>query len=129
MPVLGQTPTEGHFNATSPVAPAGAVNVAFQVSAAYPDPNNPVLELRDISANIAVFTGDSGSGGTIGAVPAPAAGDAAAGKFLKADRTWAVPSGTGGGGAPTVHSESLTYGLGNFIFAAGDIVTLTGVPN
>jgi len=35
--------------------------------------------------------GDSGSGGTKGLVPAPAAGDAAAGKFLKADGTFAVP--------------------------------------
>lgn len=42
--------------------------------------------------------GDSGSGGTKGLAPAPAAGDAAAGKFLKADGTYAVPSGTG---APT----------------------------
>ena len=32
--------------------------------------------------------GDSGSGGTKGLVPAPAAGDAAAGKVLKADGTW-----------------------------------------
>jgi len=42
--------------------------------------------------------------------------------------------GTGGGGGggstiPTVHDESLTDGLGNFIFAAGDIVTVVGVPN
>jgi hypothetical protein len=35
------------------------------------------------------FVGDSGSGGTKGLVPAPAAGDAAAFKFLKADGTWA----------------------------------------
>lgn len=39
--------------------------------------------------------GDSGSGGTKGLVPAPAAGDAAAGKFLKADGTWTAPSGSG----------------------------------
>lgn len=41
--------------------------------------------------------GDSGSGGTKGLVPAPGAGDAAAGKYLKADGTFAVPPGTGGG--------------------------------
>lgn len=29
----------------------------------------------------------------------------------------------------TTHSESLTDGLGNFIFAGGDIVTVYGVPN
>ena len=36
------------------------------------------------------FTGDSGSGGSTGLVPAPAAGDAAASKFLKADGNWTV---------------------------------------
>lgn len=41
------------------------------------------------------FIGDSGSGGEPGAVPGPAAGDAAAGKFLKADATWALPAGAG----------------------------------
>jgi hypothetical protein len=44
-----------------------------------------------------VMVGDSGSGGTAGIVPAPASGDAAAGKFLKADGTFAVPPGTGAG--------------------------------
>lgn len=37
------------------------------------------------------FTGDSGSGGIPGRVPAPAAGDAAANKFLKANGAWAAP--------------------------------------
>jgi hypothetical protein len=37
------------------------------------------------------LVGDAGSGGTKGLAPAPAAGDAAAAKFLKADATWAVP--------------------------------------
>jgi len=36
------------------------------------------------------FVGDSGAGGTKGAVPAPSAGDAAAGKLLHADGTWVV---------------------------------------
>lgn len=38
------------------------------------------------------MVGDSGAGGTKGLVPAPAAGDAAAGKFLSAAGTWAAPS-------------------------------------
>ena len=41
---------------------------------------------------IPVLIGDVGGTPTKGLVPAPTAGDAAAGKFLKADATWAVPS-------------------------------------
>ena len=41
------------------------------------------------------FTGDSGSGGVHGLVPAPASGDAST-KFLKADGTWAVPPSAAG---------------------------------
>ncbi len=53
------------------------------------------------------MVGDSGSGGTKGLAPAPAAGDAAAAKFLKANGTWAVPAGTGGSGTVT-HTGALT---------------------
>lgn len=56
------------------------------------------------------FVGDSGSGGTKGLVPAPAAGDAAADKYLKANGSWATV--TGGSGDSTestaVGSETLT---------------------
>jgi hypothetical protein len=53
-------------------------------------------------ARLPLLTGDGGAGGSAGAVPAPAAGDALAGKFLAADATWRVPAGgTGGtGGVP-----------------------------
>ena len=54
-------------------------------------------------ANLPVMVGDSGSGGVQGAVPAPAAGDAAAGKYLKADGTWAT---AGGGSTPNVIAPS-----------------------
>lgn len=46
------------------------------------------------TALISAMVGDSGAGGTKGSAPAPAAGDAAAGKYLKADGTWAVPPGS-----------------------------------
>ena len=37
------------------------------------------------------FVGDTGAGGLAGFVPAPASGDAAAGKYLDADGTWTIP--------------------------------------
>ena len=55
------------------------------------------VKVSDLTAD---FVGDSGSGGAAGRVPAPGAGDAATGKFLKADGSWDVPAG-GGGGLPT----------------------------
>lgn len=80
------------FNDSTPAPPSGRANVKWQKGGSG---SNIVL-----SANMPNFTGDSGSGGAPGAVPAPAAGDAAAGKVLKADGTWAAPSGSGGSAAP-----------------------------
>ena len=59
------------------------------------------LTATQATALLNAMVGDSGSGGTKGLVPAPSAGDAAASKFLKADGTWAAPSGGGTGGNPT----------------------------
>src|SRR6185437_3295663 len=53
------------------------------------------LSATQATAILNAVVGDSGSGGTKGLVPAPGAGDAAAGKFLKADGTFAVPPGSG----------------------------------
>jgi len=60
----------------------------------------------NISATDPVMTGDTGSGGLAGNVPAPPAGAAAAGKFLKADATWEVPPGSGSGSSQTTVSGS-----------------------
>jgi hypothetical protein len=49
------------------------------------------LTAAQAAALLPAVVGDTGSGGTKGLVPAPAAGDAAAGRFLKADGTFAVP--------------------------------------
>ncbi len=54
------------------------------------------LSVTQATAELNNVVGDTGSGGTKGLVPAAAAGDAAAGKFLKADGTFAVPPGTAG---------------------------------
>lgn len=55
-------------------------------------PATPIaLTGTQVTAMLDVMVGDSGSGGTKGLVPAPGAGDAAAGKYLKADGSWAAP--------------------------------------
>jgi microcystin-dependent protein len=50
------------------------------------------LTATQATAMLNAVVGDSGSGGTKGLVPAPASGDAAAGKYLKADGTWSAPA-------------------------------------
>lgn len=59
-----------------------------------------------VTAALDVFTGDSGSGGVAGLVPAPAAGDGAAGKVLTANGAWTTL--TAGGAAP-LGAEYVTY--------------------
>jgi hypothetical protein len=48
------------------------------------------------TAMLTPMIGDSGSGGAKGLVPAPAAGDAPAGKYLSAAGQWAAPTSTAG---------------------------------
>lgn len=52
-------------------------------------------QLQDLIKPIPAFAGDSGSGGTKGLVPAPAAGDAAAGKVLGSGGGWVFPPSAG----------------------------------
>ena len=47
-----------------------------------------------VGATYSAFTGDSGSGGAAGLVPAPSSGDAASGKYLDSDGSWTVPPDT-----------------------------------
>lgn len=70
--------------------------------------------ITETDVPIATMVGDSGSGGTKGFVPAPAAGDGAAKKYLRADGTWAQATYTSGNltisnGA----TATLTHGLGS----------------
>ncbi len=83
------------------------------------------------TAILANCVGDAGSGGTKGLVPPPGAGDAAVGRYLKADCTWAVPAGGGGGGMTDAERQNflldsiyLSKALGDFrrsvrLFATG----------
>lgn len=103
-----------------------------------------------VTADLIAFVGDSGSGGTKGLVPAPASGDAAANKYLKADGTWATVSASGvsdgdkgditvssSGTAWTIDNDVVTYAkmqnvsatsriLGRITSGAGDVEELTG---
>lgn len=65
------------------------------------------LTTAQATALLDVMVGDTGTGGTKGLVPAPGAGDAAAGKYLKADGTYAVPAGGGGGGMSDTERQNL----------------------
>ncbi len=53
------------------------------------------LTAAQLTAALNPMVGDTGGGGTKGLTPAPAPGDAAAGKFLKADGTWSAPPAPG----------------------------------
>lgn len=64
------------------------------------------LTATEATAILGAMVGDSGSGGTKGLVPAPASGDAAAGKYLKADGTWTTVSA----GQPIPSSSSFAVG-------------------
>jgi hypothetical protein len=77
------------------------------------------LTATQATALLNAMVGDSGSGGTKGLAPAPASGDAAAGKFLKANGVWTVPPGTG-----TVTSVAMT--VPTFLSIAGSPVTTSG---
>jgi hypothetical protein len=99
------------FSPSTPAAPAGDQNTIPQGDNGTPlekfsqYPQRATASLRgtvkpdgttttvDGSGNMTAkaMVGDTGSGGAAGIVPAPPAGSAAAGKFLKADGTFAVP--------------------------------------
>lgn len=68
------------FSLFKPAAPSGSVNLPFQY-----DVNGPNVT---VSVSAPVLVGDSGTGGTAGLAPAPAAGDGAAKKWLKATGAW-----------------------------------------
>lgn len=118
---MAVTPTSINLCDTRPPAPAGESNVKWQASASRLDPNNPGgLLVRDVSAYIPTFVGDAGSGGDPGGVPAPAPGDAAAGKFLAADGLWRIPGPALGGGVAVIVRIPLTPSApGNFTVAHG----------
>jgi hypothetical protein len=91
------TPTAAAPTPT-PAPPTGQQAIVFAT-----DDGSPIA---NISASDPVMVGDTGSGGKAGNVPAAPAGSAAAGKFLKADGTFAIPPG---GGLLTINPQTGNY--------------------
>lgn len=86
-----------------------------------------------VSALLPVFSGDSGSGGVKGQVPAPATGDAALGRFLSAAGTWSVPdlgnvTRVYGDGPDTAVDRPVTAGLVDFYNCSNPSVNNTLSP-
>jgi hypothetical protein len=91
------TDTVNFVVASDGVANTQLANMATQTikgrtTAGTGDPED--LTATQATAILNNVVGDSGSGGTKGLVPAPASGDAAANKFLKADGTWTAVAAT-----------------------------------
>lgn len=105
------------------------------VGAGTGDPTD--LTPTQATAILDAFTGDSGAGGVKGLVPAPASGDAAANKFLKADGTWSAIAAGGGGALSWIErANSPAYDsandLDNYIYGDGltqYLYTQVRVPN
>ena len=80
--------TSGHTSTANRLAGFDGSGNAAAVTLTAP------LSLSSSALSVSVFTGDTGSGGTTGLVPAPSAGDGLAGKYLAADGTWTqLPAG------------------------------------
>jgi hypothetical protein len=87
-------------------------------------------ELSDVPPTQFPFTGDSGSGGTAGLVPAPAAGNALANMFLSASGNWATPPGAPVSinlitSAATASGSTLSFAAVPASIVAGMLVTDT----
>lgn len=112
------TITSGVWNGTAVGAQYGGTGLNTSASTGYPSLSSgtwSVVSATTLTAALNAVVGDSGSGGTKGLVPAPAAGDAAASKYLKADGTWATVSA---GGSPSGSGSEIQYRSGASTFGA-----------
>ena len=107
---------------------------AYTGAAGYPVVVNSTQDGWEFAATLSPLVlpelvGDSGSGGIAGIVPAPGTGDAAAGKYLAADGTWATPAGSGnvaGPGTSTDNALALFDGTGGQTLQDSSITSADG---
>lgn len=92
-----------HLGAGASLTTAAGATVDLTGATVILPPGSVPAPTRD---QLPVFIGDVGKGGQKGAVPAPAAGDGAAGRFLSAGGVWLRPPG---GGADDDTVDSLTH--------------------
>jgi len=111
----GDLPDNGVTNAK--LADVATATFKGRTTAGTGDPED--LTATQATALLNNFVGDSGSGGTKGLVPAPASGDAAAGKFLKANGSWAAPSLSSSYTAPKI--TTYTSGSGTHTFTGSPL--------
>lgn len=85
------------------------------------------LSMATLAGMLPTMTGDSGSGGAVGLVPAPGAGSTAAKKFLRADATWTAPAINDLLPSQTSNSGKFLITDGNNVSWAGSLGTVSSV--
>ena len=100
-------------------APQGTVYVAGQIIGyvSIGVGTHTFLVRPGTQASLSAFQGDSGAGGSSGIVPAPGAGDFAAGKFLSAGGGWVVPAEASGEITGSVSASHLVGASGTGVIA------------
>ena len=134
-PALTGDVTTSAGNVTTTIANGAVTNAKLATMAANSLKGNNTgsagapldLTAAQATAMLNAVVGDSGSGGTKGLVPAPAAGDSAASKFLKADGTWVAINTS-----PTTISQAdsnvavADTGAGTITFTIDGVARITG---
>jgi len=117
-PALG-TPASGTLTNCTGLPVGGIASIAatsFVANSTGAGASPSAVSAATATSILSAMVGDSGAGGTKGLVPAPGAGDSAAGKFLNAGGTWTVPAG--GGGSPGGSGTEVQYRAGVSTFGA-----------
>lgn len=88
---------DNSLNGLTAATSAAASDLIYLLRTPFTSGYDRKITFSNFEASLSAMVGDSGTGGTKGVVPAPGAGDAGAGKYLKASGVWDVPSGAGTG--------------------------------